>query len=143
MTTSVSFRPQVTLAKSVVNQAKANYCKEGLNNVEKAVQNNKLTDISAMTQRMQLESQLNETKVAPVKFVEEIKPQPLQTAKVADVGGIKNVTDVIKNFHKGKVASKADQAQVLTNQMNMIAASNMILHGLFYDRHRKHEKRGM
>ncbi len=134
MATSISFRPQVTMAPPVIKQAEANNCKEQLNKVESDVKNNQITDISAMTQRMQLESQLQDTKVAPVTYVEEIKPQPTQSPQAAENAASikpKTVTDVIAKFHKGQQASKVEQSQVLTNQMNMMAASNMILHGLF------------
>lgn len=134
MVTSVSFRPQVSLAPTVVQQSEANNCREKLNKVETDAKNNQITDISAMTQRMQLESQLQDTKVAPVKYVEEIKPQQThEVAKTAETVATKpkTVTDVIKNFHNGKQLSRVEQSQVLTNQMNMMAASNMVLHGLF------------
>ena len=134
MVTSVSFRPQVSLAPTVVQQAEASNCREKLNEVKTDARNNEITDISAMTQRMQLESKLQDTKVAPVKYVEEIKPQQTnEVAKSAENVATKpkTVTDVIKNFHNGKQMSKVEQSQVLTNQMNMLAASNMILHGLF------------
>ncbi len=134
MVTSVSFRPQISMAPTVVQQAETNNCREKLNQVETDVKNNQITDISAMTQRMQLESQMQDAKVAPVKYVEEVKPQQTnEVAKPAETVATKpkTVTDVIKNFHNGKQLSKVDQSQVLTNQMNMMAASNMILHGLF------------
>ncbi len=133
MTTSVSFRPQVSLAPTVVQQAKANECRENLNKVDKDVQNNQISDISAMTQRMQIESQLQDTKVAPVKYVEEIKPQQAEPAKVGEASATKpaDVKDVIAKFHKGVQPSKYQQSQVLMDQMNMFAASNMVLHGLF------------
>ena len=134
MVTGISFRPQVTMAPPVVKQAEANNCREKLNEVETDVKNNQITDISAMTQRMQLESKLQDTKVAPVKYVEETKPQTIEPAKVSDVGAMsspKDITDVIKKFHKGVQPSKFERSQVLMDQMNLYAASNMVLHGLF------------
>lgn len=134
MVANVSFRPQITMAPPVIKQAEANNCREKLNEVETDVKNNQITDISAMTQRMQLESQLQDTKVAPVKYVEETKPQSLQPAeasKNAYATKPASINDVIAKFHKGQQPSKVEQTQVLTNQMNMLAASNMVLHGLF------------
>lgn len=131
MTTSVSLRPQVTMAPPVIQQAKADNCKAELNRLESDVKNNRVSDISAMTQRMMLESQLNDTKVEPVKYVEEIKPcEPSKTSDCASTAP-KNITDVIAKFHRGKQPSKVEQSQVLFNQMDMFAASNRILHGLF------------
>ena len=133
MTTNVSFRPQVSLAPTVVQQSKANECRENLNKVDKDVRNNQISDISAMTQRMMIESQLRDTKVAPVKYVEKVEPQKWEPAQVGNVSATKpsNVTDVIAKFHRGAQPSKHQQSQVLMDQMNMFAASNMILHGLF------------
>jgi len=135
MATAVTFRPQVCNAPTVVQQSRARACRENLNKVEEGVRKNELSDIAGMTERMQLESQLNEAKVAPVKYVEEIKPQEsLQTAKVSETSAMtkpKNVTDVIRNFHNGKQESRADRANVISQQMNMMAVNNMILHGLF------------
>ena len=133
MTTNVSFRPQVSLAPTVVQQAKANECRENLNKVDKDVRNNQISDISAMTQRMMIESQLQDTKVAPVKYVEKVEPQKWEPAQVGNVSATKpsNVNDVIAKFHRGVQPSKHQQSQVLMDQMNMFAASNMILHGLF------------
>lgn len=133
MTTNVSFRPQVTLAPTVVQQAKANECRENLNKVDKDVRNNQISDISAMTQRMQIESQLQDTKVAPVKYVEEVKPQKWEPAQVESASATKpsNVNDVIAKFHRGAQPTRHQQSQVLMDQMNMFAASNMVLHGLF------------
>ena len=133
MATSVSYRPQVRLTMPVVKQTEVNSCRENLREVKKAVKENQLTDISAMTQRMEIESKLNDAKVSPVKFVEEIRPQETELAKVAEPTTLttpKTVTDVIAKFHKGNQPSKHEQSQVLMNQMNMFAASNMVLHGL-------------
>ena len=134
MATSVTFRPQVSLAPTVVQQSEANNCREKLNKVETDARNNQITDISAMTQRMQIESQLRDTKVAPVKYVEEIKPKVMHTAQPSDYSVStrpKTVTDVIARMHNGKVPSKVEQSQVLANEMNLMAASNRVLHGLF------------
>lgn len=133
MVTNVSFRPQVSQAPTVIQQAQTQQCKEDLKQLESDVKNNQITDISAMTQRMQIESQMQDSKVAPVKYVEEIAPQNTQTAKVSESGNVtpNTVTDVIKNFHKGKQHSQAERSQMLFDQMNMYAASNRILHGLF------------
>ena len=133
MVTSVSFRPQVTYAAPVVKQAEANDCREKLNEVKNDVRNNQISDISAMTQKMQIESKLQDTKVAPVKYVEEIKTQAWQPTPSERIDATKpnTVTDVIAKFHKGEQPSKVEQSNVLTSQMNMLAASNMILHGLF------------
>ena len=132
MVASVSFRPQVTMSAPVVQQAKAENCKEELNRLDSDVKKNRVSDISAMTQRMMLESQLNDTKVEPVKYVEELKPTENSpaTSNAADITP-KNVTDVIAKFHKGKQPSKVEQSQVLMNQMDMFATSNRLLHGLF------------
>lgn len=126
------------MSAPVVQQAKAKSCKEELNRVETDVRNNQISDITAMTQRMQLESQLNDTKVAPVKYVEEVKPQIYQTAQsAADVDTIKpkNVMDVIGKFHQNTnyatAPSKHERSQVMANQLNQMAISNRILHGLF------------
>jgi len=135
MTMSVSFRPQVTQAPTVIQQAKANEYKEDLNQVETDVKNNQISDISAMTQRMQIESKLQDTKVAPVKYVEELKPQNTQeSAKVSESNSVSTpntVTDVIKNFHRGVQHNNHERSQVLFDQMNQYAMSNRILHGLF------------
>ena len=134
MVTAISFRPQVTMAPSVVKQAEANSCREKLNDVESDIKNNQISDISAMTQRMQLESQLNETKVEPVKYVEDIKPENSKlthSTESANIAKPANVTDVIAKLHKGKQPSKVEQSHVLANQMDMFATSNRILHGLF------------
>ncbi len=134
MVANVSFRPQITMAQPDIKQAQARNFKVRMNEVESDAKNNQITDISAMTQRMQLESQLNDTKVEPVKYVEDTQPKSIQTVQsIESAAEIKpnNVTDVIAKFHKGKQPSKVEQSQVLTNQMSMMAASNMVLHGLF------------
>lgn len=135
MTMSVSFRPQVTMAPTVIQQAQANECKEDLKVVDSELKDSQITDISAMTKRMQIESKLQDTKVAPVKYVEELKPiQPQDTAKVSETGSVNtpnSVTDVIKNFHRGIKPTNNERSQVLFNQMNQYAMSNRILHGLF------------
>jgi len=134
MVAGVTYRPQVTQAPPVIQQAQAQECKANLQQVENESKNGQITDISAMTQRMQLESKLQDAKVSPVKYVEEVAPQNTQTAKVSESGNVntpKDVTDVIKNFHKGKQYSNNERSQMLFDQMNMYAASNRILHGLF------------
>lgn len=134
MVTSVSFRPQITMSQPVVKQAEARNFRARLNEVDTDVKNNQISDISAMTQRMQLESKLQDTKVDPVQYVQEIKPQTAEPAQQSSkTGAIKpsSVTDVIAKFHKGKQPSKVEQSHVLADQMQMMAASNMVLHGLF------------
>lgn len=130
---TITFRPQITMSKPVVRQAEADFCRENLNRVEKAVHNNNVSDIGAMTEKIRLETNLNDTKVPPVKYVEEIKPQNIQTQKVDNsdlISSPHGITDVIKSFHKKNTPSKHEQSQVLFNQMNMLAANNMVLHGL-------------
>lgn len=134
MVTSVSLRPQVNLAYHPVKEAVTRNCREQLNNVQKAVRNHQISDLGAMAQKMQLNTQIQAAKVPPVRYIEEIKPQNLQAAaKTSDVGSLtkpKTITDVIRRFHNGAQPSKHEQSQVLANQMDMFAANNMVLHGL-------------
>lgn len=135
MVVAVSFRPQVYMTSTnSVKQEAINNGKSELNEIKSEVKNNQLSDISAMTQRMQIESKIQDAKTEPVKYVEEIKPQRTDFAQQKeniDATKPKTITDVIAKMHKGQVASKPEQTDVLTNQMNMFATSNRILHGLF------------
>ncbi|GEM_PF-6864243 len=136
MSMQVSFRAQVAQAPTVIQQAQTNESKEDLNKLKTDTQNNQLTDIAAMTQKMQIESKMQDAKAEPVKYVEDVKPQPsTDTAKVSESGSVSTpntVTDVIKNFHRGERQYNNNQrAQVLFDQMNQYAMSNRILHGLF------------
>lgn len=129
----VSFTPKISMAKPVIRQSEANLCKENLNRVEKAVRKFQISDIGAMTEKIQLNSKLNETKVSPIKYVEEIKPQNISSRSNENlsVGSVQpGIENVIKKFHKQNAPSNHEKAQVLTEQMNMLATSNMILHGL-------------
>ena len=136
MTVGVSLRPQVAVAPTPVQQACVNNCKEEMKQVKTAVQNNQITDIAAMTQKMQIESTLNDAKTAPVTYVEKTKPieVPSDTTKVAEAGSLakpENITDVIKNFRKGgEQYSNHERSQMLMDQMNQFAMNNRILHGL-------------
>ena len=117
MVAAVSFRPQVYMTSTnSVKQEAINNGKSELNEIKSEVKNNQLSDISAMTQRMQIESKIQDAKTEP-ENIDATKP--------------KTITDVIAKMHKGQVASKPEQTDVLTNQMNMFATSNRILHGLF------------
>lgn len=134
MTTSVSFRPQVSLAPTVTQQSDANNFKAALNQLQTDFNNNEVSDIAAMTQKTDLESKLNETKAEPVKYVEDVK-----TNKTSDGNSVeqsKVVTDpafekTIKNLQSGKQYSLNEREQMLTSQMNQMAMNNRILHGLF------------
>ena len=131
MIQAISFKARVNYVPNAVQQAQTNSAHGQLNQIEDGVRNGQLSDISAMTQRMQAESMMNDAKVAPVQYVEEIKPQNNATqSAAASVESPKNVTDVIKNFHKGKSYSKVEHSNMLMNQMNQYAVSNRILHGL-------------
>lgn len=137
MAMQVSFRAQVAQTPTVIQQAQKNESKEDLNKLQTDVKNNQMTDIAAMTQKMQIESKMQDAKAEPVKYVEEVKPQQpsTETEKVSGTGAAStpnNVTDVIKNFHRGERQYNNNQrAQVLFDQMNQYAMSNRILHGLF------------
>lgn len=134
MTASVSFRPQITLSAPVVQQSKSRNCKEELNRIDADVRNNRITNFTGMTERMRVESQLYDTKVAPVKYVEEIKPQHNSSQDVARIGKPKNINDVIRKFHTShqtNTISNHDYSMMMTDKMNQLAISNRILHGLF------------
>ena len=134
MTANISFRPQTTMSAPVVQQSKAESCKEELNRINADIRNNRVSDIAGMTQRMQVESELNDTKVPTVKYVEEIKPQQNTTQNVSKPGKPQDITDVIKKFHKSYQSnpiSNHDYSQMMTDKMNQLAISNRILHGLF------------
>ena len=136
MVAAVSFRPQVYMTSTnSVKQEAINNGKSELNEIKSEVKNNQLSDISAMTQRMQIESKIQDAKTEPVKYDEEIKQKQrtdfAQQKENIDATKPKTITDVIAKMHKGQVASKPEQTDVLTNQMNMFATSNRILHGLF------------
>lgn len=135
MVSSIAYRPQVNVVPTAVQQSTADNCKSELNKIDSDVKNNEITDIAAMAERMRIESQLDDTKVPPVKYVEEIKPQTAQettvSSEVSAATAPKTVTDVIKRMHSGKQYSSHEHSQMLTSQMNQMAINNRILHGLF------------
>ncbi|MCD8378555.1 MAG: hypothetical protein LUB59_07195 [Candidatus Gastranaerophilales bacterium] len=134
MTTNISFRPQVGMAPTVTQQADANNYRAELNQVDTDVKNYEISDIAAMTRRTDLESKLQETKAAPVKYVEDVNP--IKTSETDSTEFVKTVTNpgfenTVKNLQNGKQYSLNERDLMLTNQMNQMAVNNRILHGLF------------
>lgn len=134
MTTNVSFRPQVSIAPTVTQQADANNYKAALNQLKADYNNNQVSDIAAMTQKTNLESKLQETKAEPVKYVEDVNAP--KTSDVNSTEQSKVVTNpafekTVKNLQNGKQYSLNEREQMLTSQMNQMAMNNRILHGLF------------
>lgn len=131
MTTSVSLRPVVSnLAPSMQNNQAKNL-KIALCELNEVSREKRMNALSFMSNKLNLESKINETKVAPVEFVEDVKP----TQSFKGIEKSSNVTapsleSTIKNFQKGKTLSRVDNDAKLTSQMNYIAMNNRVLHGL-------------
>ena len=93
-----------------------------------------MNDLTVMSNRMNLESKLNDTKTSPVQYVEDVKPAKSSEA-TKEVEKNSHVTvptldSTVKKFQEGKAPSKVDQDRVLTNQMSYMAVNNRVLHGL-------------
>ena len=129
MTLAVRFRPRVNFCANAVQQAQINAAQENLENLREMGD----TGIAGMTARIKAQEALFDSKVPPVQEVAEEKPLQHYSQSVAESGSLNqqpSVTDVIKNFHKGKTYSKVEHSNMLMNQMNQYAVSNMVLHGL-------------
>ena len=133
MTTSVSFRPVVSNFAPSMQTNQAKDFKIALCELNETSREKKMNALLFMSNKLNLESKINETKVAPVEFVEDVKPVKTQSFKGIEKNS--NVTapsleSTIKNFQKGKTLSKVESDAKLTNQMNYFAMNNRVLHGL-------------
>jgi hypothetical protein len=134
MTTSVSFRPQVSLAPTVTQQSDAKEFKSALNQLKQDYNNNQVGDIAMMTKRTDLENKIQDTKTEPVKYVEDVKTnKPSDTSSTEQIKTVTNPAfdKTIKNLQNGKQYSLNEREQMLTSQMNQMAINNRLLHGLF------------
>lgn len=131
MTTSVSLRPVVSNFAPSMQNNQAKDLKIALCELNETSREKRMNALSFMSNKLNLESKINETKVAPVEFVEDVKP----TQSFKGIEKSSNVTapsleSTIKNFQKGKTLSRVDNDVKLTNQMNYFAMNNRVLHGL-------------
>lgn len=134
MSLSVSFKPVVSNFSPSFRSSDAQAIKTQISELEDNSKNQRMNDLSVMSNRMDLESKLNETKSAPVTYVEEVKPVK-QSESTKEVDKTSYVTEpsldsTVKKFQNGKAPSRVEQDAVLTNQMNQMAVNNRILHGL-------------
>ena len=134
MTSSVSFKPMVSNFAPSFKSNDAKDLKIQLSELSENSRNQKLNDLSVMSSRMDLESKLNETKTAPVEYVEDVKPlKPDNSVKEVDKNSYvtaPSLDSTVKKFQQGKAPSRVEQDAVLTDQMNQMAVNNRILHGL-------------
>ncbi len=131
MTTSVSLRPVVSNFAPSMQNNQAKDLKIALCELNETSREKRMNALSFMSNKLNLESKINETKVAPVEFVEDVKP----TQSFKGIEKSSNVTapsleSTIKNFQKGKTLSRVDNDLKLTKQMNYFAMNNRVLHGL-------------
>lgn len=134
MSSSVSFKPMVSNFAPSFKSNDAKDLKIQLSELSENSRNQKLNDLSVMSSRMDLESKLNETKTAPVEYVEDVKPLKPETS----VKGVEknsyvtapSLDSTVKKFQEGKELTRVEQDAVLTDQMNQMAVNNKILHGL-------------
>ena len=134
MSLSVSFKPMVSNFAPSFKSNDAKDLKNQLSELKETSQNQKMNDLTVMSNRMNLESKLNDTKTSPVQYVEDVKPAKSSEA-TKEVEKNSYVTaptldTTVKKFQEGKAPSKVDQDRVLTNQMSYMAVNNRILHGL-------------
>lgn len=132
MTKSISLmRPQVNNVPTVTQQFDADNIKAELNMVDDDVNNCRISDIAAMTKKTNLESKLNDTKAAPVKYVEDyaISKAPEADDEISCVS-TPDFENTVKNLQDGKQYSLSEKDLMLTNQLNQMALNNKILHGL-------------
>lgn len=134
MNLSVSFKPMVSNFTPSFKSSEARDVKAEMNQLDSDSKNQKMNELSVMSARMDLESKLNDTKVAPVKYVEDVKPaKPFNAPKEVDKNSYVTAPSLdatVKKFQQGKAPSRAEQDAALTNQMNYFAVNNKILHGL-------------
>ena len=134
MNLSVSFKPMVSNFAPSFKSSEAKDVKAQINELDDKSKTQKLNDLSVMSTRMDLESKLNETISAPVQYVEDVKSaKPVDSVKEVDKSSYvtaPSLDSTVKKFQQGKVPSRVEQDAVLTNQMNQMAVSNKILHGL-------------
>ena len=134
MSLSVSFKPMVSSFAPSFKSNDAKDLKNQLSELKETSQNQKMNDLTVMSNRMNLESKLNDTKTSPVQYVEDVKPtKPNEATKEVEKNSYvtaPTLDTTVKKFQEGKAPSKADQDRVLTNQMSYMAVNNRILHGL-------------
>ena len=134
MSLSVSFKPMVSSFAPSFKSNDAKDLKNQLSELKETSQNQKMNDLTVMSNRMNLESKLNDTKTSPVQYVEDVKPtKPNEVTKEVEKNSYvtaPTLDTTVKKFQEGKAPSKVDQDRVLTNQMSYMAVNNRILHGL-------------
>lgn len=134
MSLSVSFKPMVSSFAPSFKSNDAKDLKNQLSELKETSQNQKMNDLTVMSNRMNLESKLNDTKTSPVQYVEDVKPtKPNEATKEVEKNSYvtaPTLDSTVKKFQEGKAPSKVDQDRVLTNQMSYMAVNNRILHGL-------------
>ncbi len=134
MSLSVSFKPMVSSFAPSFKSNDAKDLKNQLSELKETSQNQKMNDLTVMSNRMNLESKLNDTKTSPVQYVEDVKPtKPNEATKEVEKNSYvtaPTLDTTVKKFQEGKAPSKVDQDRVLTNQMSYMAVNNRILHGL-------------
>ncbi|DAA97208.1 TPA: hypothetical protein CPT80_03205 [Candidatus Gastranaerophilales bacterium HUM_9] len=134
MSLSVSFKPMVSNFAPSFKSNDAKDLKNQLSELKETSQNQKMNDLTVMSNRMNLESKLNDTKTSPVQYVEDVKPtKPNEATKEVEKNSYvtaPTLDSTVKKFQEGKAPSKVDQDRVLTNQMSYMAVNNRVLHGL-------------
>lgn len=134
MSLSVSFKPMVSSFAPSFKSNDAKDLKNQLSELKETSQNQKMNDLTVMSNRMNLESKLNDTKTSPVQYVEDVKPtKPNEATQEVEKNSYvtaPTLDTTVKKFQEGKAPSKVDQDRVLTNQMSYMAVNNRILHGL-------------
>lgn len=133
MTTSISFRPKINIRPSFTQKAEVSQFKTALEQIQADYLNKQTSDIGKMTEQTKLESKIQDSKTEPIKYVEDLKLNPLskqnETTTLANTD--KNFEGIVKNIQNGKQYSLNERENILTNQMNQIAIHNKILHGLY------------
>ena len=132
MATNLTVKPIIPVAPSVTQQANAVNFKAELAQDSKAVQKGNLSPLEQLSRKTALEAKLQEAQATPVKYSEELKPVK-KSGSISESSPVSSpIPDsTVKNIQNGKQYSLNERDMILVSQMNQLAASNRVLHGLF------------
>lgn len=131
------FRPYVSVVPTVTQQQRVNQIKLERNEVTDDLRNGKISDMQAMSERVDLESQLMDARAKVASASNGIDVVGVdRTPKSSDVvTAPREVTksatvNNVERQQKGKELSNVEKQNIVEQQMNQMAINNQVLHGL-------------
>lgn len=115
---------------TVNQQQRVNKVKLEKNQVADDLKNGQISDMSAMSEKVALDSKMSDARKPEVKYAEVVTTKPTDALDKTKAPEVTSPIANVDRQQKGKEMSEAEKQTVVDKQMNQMAINNKVLHGL-------------